>query len=183
MLRIIAGLFLLGCALVTGAQAIPAGVGPGKYVRVGVGYSDYHIEYGQRYLQGWNGWVDANPTWRWGAEFEARRLRKNTDLNVYTDTYLMGPRVTLLSGAIAPYVKGLVGVAKFNFPYNYARGSYGVYGAGAGLDLHVADRVHIRVVDVEWQKWPQFTFGEMKSYGISAGVSFTFYRGTSWRVQ
>lgn len=170
------------CAFSAGAQALPTAVGPGKYVRAGVGYSDFHIEYGQRYLQGWHGWVDVNPKWRYGVEFETSRLRKNTDLGVYTDTYLVGPRLTILPGRISPYVKGVVGAAKFNFPYNYAKGSYAVYGAGAGLDLQIGDRVQLRVVDAEWQKWPGFTFGQMKSYGFSSGISFTFFRGTSWRV-
>lgn len=174
---------LMTCACTrASAQAIPTAVGPGKSVKIGGGYSMYHIDYGKRTLGGYQFWVDANPYWRYGIEAEMRRLRHNTDLNTYADTYLIGPRVVLLPGRFQPYVKGLVGKGKFNFPYNYAHGSYFVVAGGAGVDVHIASHVQWRVVDVQYQNWPQFTFGPMKSMGVSTGINITIFHGTSWRT-
>ena len=43
---------------------------------------------------------------------------------------------------------------------------------GGGLDYWMKnDRVSVRVVDFEYQIWPQFTFGTLHPYGVSAGIS------------
>jgi len=165
------------------AQAVPTAIGPGSSIRVGGGVSAYHLDYGQRWLGGAHGWVDVNPTWRIGIEGEARRLRYNQDLNTHATTYLVGPRISLLPTPIEPYVKVLAGSGRFSFPYNYARGNYLVVAAGGGVDLHLGDRVQVRLIDVEYQRWPQFTFGSMAPYGISAGVSYAIHRGETWYVR
>jgi hypothetical protein len=38
------------------------------------------------------------------------------------------------------------------------------------VDYRVNHRIHIRVADVEYQDWPQFTYGAMTSVGVSAGL-------------
>ncbi|MBS1813931.1 MAG: hypothetical protein JSS87_03540 [Acidobacteria bacterium] len=163
-------------------QALPTAVGPGKSIKVGGGYALYRVDYGKRDIAGYQAWVDANFYWRIGVEAEARRLRHHTDLNTYADTYLIGPRWVLLRRNLSPYVKGMVGVGKFNFPYNYGHGSYFVVAGGGGVDLPIAKRIQWRVVDVEYQKWPQFTFGSMTSMGVSTGISITLYHGATWRT-
>lgn len=158
-------------------QALPAGIGPGSQVRIGGAVSAYRLDYGQRWLGGGQVWVDADLFRRWTVEAEARRLRFNQDENAHADTYLIGPRIAFRSRALEPYAKLMAGSGHFNFPFNYARGNYFVWAAGGGVDLNVADRWQVRVVDVEYQKWPQFSFGSMKSYGVSVGISYTILRG------
>lgn len=164
------------------AQAAPTATGPGTSITLGGGYSIYHLQYGERYLGGAQGWVDANLFEHYGIEAEARRLRQNQDLQTHADTYMVGPRYSFHPHGydMAPYLKMLVGVGKFSYPYGYAHGSYFVASGGGGVDLHVGNRIQFRLFDVEYQKWPQFTFGSMSSFGISTGFSIRLYRGPSW---
>ena len=67
-------------------------------------------------------------------------------------------------------MKALAGVGEFNFPYNYATGSYLVVAPGGGLDYRINRLIRIRVADFEYQLWPQFTYGSMSSFGVSTGI-------------
>ena len=162
-------------------QAKPAGTGPGSIVTVGAMASGFKLDYGDRYLGGYGAYVDFNPTWRYGIEGEARLLRFNQEFNVHDSTYLVGPRVSFSPHKINPYVKVLVGLGHFNFPFNYATGSYFVIAPGAGVDYRVSERFRVRVVDFEYQEWPQFTFGAIHPYGISSGISFSVARSGTKR--
>jgi hypothetical protein len=63
----------------------------------------------------------------------------------------------------------LIGYGHFNFPYNLGQGNYLMVTAGGGLDYHVRHRIYIRAADIEYQYWPQFTYGAMSSLSVSAG--------------
>jgi hypothetical protein len=91
---------------------------------------------------------------------------------VHDTTWLIGPRYSLFTvdRKFYPYVKGLVGIGQFNFPYNYAKGTYLAVAPGGGLDYRLSHRVRLRLVDFEYQLWPKFTYGNMSSYGISTGL-------------
>jgi opacity protein-like surface antigen len=155
------------------AQNIPTAIGPGSYVAVGGEVSAFQADYGQRVLGGGVLFVDVNPTWRIGFEGEARYLRFNTLEDVTESNYLVGPRVMLKPGPFRPYVKFLVGAGKITLPFHYADGTFLSYAPGAGLDYLVNDRVTVRVIDFEYQFWPDFaSYGELRPYGVSAGISF-----------
>ncbi len=162
------------------AQALPTATGPASTLQVGVGFSGYHIDYGQRWLGGPLVWVDYNPLLHLGIEGEARSLRYNQDLGVHGSTLVVGPRVALHHGPIEPYVKVLAGSGRLTFPYAYARGNYFVVAGGGGVDLRLGDRLKMRVIDISYQQWPKFSFGTMTSYGISAGISLTLRHGETW---
>ena len=181
--RILAVICLAVASPVLFAQALPTATGPGSYVSVGAGVSGYHLEYGERWLGAPEGWVDANMTWRLGLEGEVRSLRYNQDLGTHANTYLAGPRLSLLPGRLEPYVKVLAGTTHFHFPYSYAHGTYFAYAGGGGLDVHLSDRLQVRLLDVEYQRWPGFTFGPTASYGVSAGISFTLHRSVTRYVR
>jgi opacity protein-like surface antigen len=152
------------------AQALPAATGPGAYVSAGVGYSAYQVDYGQRVLGGGVAFVDVHPTWRYGIEGEARLLNKNTSEGVKESMYLAGPIVYVRSKKLRPYAKFLAGAGKIDFPFGYAKGTYFAYAPGAGVDYVLGDRMSLRLIDVEYQSWPQFTFGNLHPYGVSAGI-------------
>jgi hypothetical protein len=160
------------------AQALPAGIGPGSYTTVGVAGSFFKSDYGQTNLYGLNVFVDANITRRVGIEAEARFLRHpgNDPQSVSMNTYMVGPRISLKPRGWVPYVKMPIGVAHMTFPYGYATGSYLALAPGAGLELWLpGNRVHIRLVDAEYQIWPQFTYGKLNPYGVSAGISIRVF--------
>lgn len=155
-----------------GAQALPTATGPGSYVAVGGAASVFQADYGQRYIGGITAYADLNPTWRYGIEGEARFLRYRTSEDVTETNYLIGPRAALRFGPLRPYVKFLVGDGKITLPFHYAQGSFFTYAPGGGAEYMLGDRLAIRVIDVEYQFWPSFPYGNLHPYGVSAGISF-----------
>ena len=172
---------VLGLAVVVSvaarAQDIPAGLGPGTYVSVGATFSQYNTDYGKTEMRGGTVFADANLYNRIGIEAEGRRLRIGSNDGMQQSTYMAGPRVSRDFHSLRPYTKALVGRGVFEFPFGYARGSYLAMAAGAGLDWHVGHTpVIVRVIDFEYQRWPNFTFGQMHPYGFSSGFSCRVYQ-------
>jgi hypothetical protein len=152
------------------AQVVSAGDQGGASLSAGVLGSGYTLQYGQRKMAGIAGFVDFDTKRRLGIEAEGRWLEYFQTANVHAETYSIGGRYHFDVGRFQPYAKGLVGLGDFNFPYNYAHGRYFVVTAGGGLDFHWTHRIYIRAVDFEYQDWPQFTFGNMNSFGVNAGL-------------
>ena len=178
MKRVIA---VLGLAVIFSlaarAQDVRAGIGPGTYVSVGATVSRYNTDYGQTQMAGGTVFVDANLYNRIGIEAEGRRLRLNSDDGLQQSTYMVGPRISRDFHSLRPYSKLLVGRGVFEYPFGYARGSYLAVAAGAGLDWHVGHSpLVVRVIDFEYQRWPDFTFGTLHPYGISAGLSLQVFQ-------
>jgi hypothetical protein len=167
------------CAGRAAAQEDPTETKPGAFIAAGGTLSAYKIDYGMHRLGGYSVFLDMNLTEHYGIEGEARWLVFNQQANVNTKTYLVGPRIQfaprILRGA-TPYVKFLAGNGRFNFPYNYATGNYFVMAPGAGVDIPLGQsRFSIRLIDVEYQDWPQFSFGAMHAYGASTGISYRIF--------
>lgn len=155
------------------AQAIATASGPGSRVTLGGGISTFQADYGQRRLSGGFLYTDVNPHSRVGMEGEARFLRYNTAEGVTESNFLGGVRVAVLPARfrLQPYAKFLAGMGRITLPFGYAHGSFLAYAPGAGLDISINQYVTVRAVDVEYQRWPQFTFGALNPYGVSAGIS------------
>jgi hypothetical protein len=174
-------LFVLACFLYCRegrAQALPTATAPGAYVSVGTTYSLFDSGYGQQKVMGGGIYADINPVRQAGLELEGRWLKQRQSPNISQSTYLVGPRIQLRRGPYTPYVKTLVGLAHFGFPYDTARGRYFVIAAGAGVDLMLGQNLKIRLVDIEYQQWPQFTFGTISPYGVSCGISYRVFNGS-----
>ncbi len=172
LLCISAGTLATGSAC---AQALPTATGPGPYIAVGVTGSIFNTDYGKTNIAGPTIFVDANIRRRWGLEGEARFLRYHQTTGIQQDEYLIGPRYAFKDSHLVPYVKFPVGLTKMQFPYGYGTGHYFVMAPGGGFDYWLNDRVRLRLVDFEYQLWPQFTFGTLHPYGASAGVSFRVF--------
>ena len=156
-----------------GAQALATATGPGSFVAVGAGVSGFETDYGHNRIGGGVAYVDVNPQWRLGFEGEARFLRWHANEQVTESTYLGGVRVSLWPHPRrwSPYAKFLAGAGEITLPYGYAHGGFLTYAPGAGLEVALNDRLAVRVADFEYQHWPQFTYGALSPYGVSAGVS------------
>jgi hypothetical protein len=153
------------------AQALPTASGPGAAVVVGGTFSDFQADYGARTITGASVYADANLTWRFGIEGEARRMAY-PDFGQRQSTILGGPRWSFRRSGFVPYVKLLAGGGRFDFPYGYGTGDYFVVAPGAGVDLRLSQRLRLRLVDFEYQAWPGFTFGSIHPYGVSVGISY-----------
>lgn len=164
----------LACPRSVTAQAVESANYAHARLSAGVAVSGFHIDYGDRKLLGITAWVDADTTHRLGIEGELRRLDYHQTHNVHAETYLVGPRYHFNFGRTQPYVKALVGNGHFNFPYNYATGNYLVIAGGGGIDYRLTRRLAARA-DIEYQKWPEFTFGSMGSAGGTIGIRYTIF--------
>jgi hypothetical protein len=156
------------------AQATYAGTGPGSYIDLGVTASGFESgQYGNTRLAGGTLFLDANLYRRIGVEAEARSLKYNSTEGLHETNYLVGPKISAMGHTLRPYAKFLVGRGDFRFPFGYAYGKYFMMAPGAGLDWHIKySRLTIRVVDFEYQVWPDFTFGAIHPYGVSTGISW-----------
>ncbi len=171
----LAAVFAVALTVGARAQVAPAAIGDEEMLSVGGMVSGYRIDYGQQKLLGAGVYVDADLNWRFGIEGEARWLRWRSQQNEHADTYLVGPRYSFSAldrGHVRPYIKFLVGDGQFTFPQDFAKGSYLVLAPGAGVDYRINRRFRLRLIDFEYQYWPQFTYGVMKSYGISTGIRY-----------
>jgi Outer membrane protein beta-barrel domain len=174
LLRLLSIAFLAACfCSLARAQATATASVSGVSLSVGGGYSYYHADYGHRMLGGYSIFADYDRTPRWGLEFEVRALRFNQEFNTHQTTLLIGPRYAYRRNRFSAYAKLLLGDGRFHFPYNYADGSYFVLAPGGGIDVPLGDsRFTIRAVDLEYQSWPNFSFGGLHPYGYSGGISF-----------
>ena len=179
---------LLGVAMVVlagrsvEAQALPTATSPGAYITLGGTYSDVKAKYpGSETLSGAGGYVDINFRRQLGLEFEGRYLKHGEVSGSYQTTYLAGPRLEFHRGIFAPYAKGLIGNGHLVFPYGYGYGNYLVLAPGGGIDVRVTEKIRLRLIDFEYQIWPQFSLGEISPYGVSAGISYEIYNPSGWR--
>lgn len=141
----------------------------------GGGLSGYTVQYGQRKMWGATAFVDADSAFHIGIEGEAHWLEYHQTANVHLETYMIGPRYHVSIGKFQPFLKGTIGFGNFNFPYNYAYGRYLVIGAGGGVDYALSHRWSVRLADVQYQDWPQFTYGAMNNIGISSGIRYRIF--------
>ena len=174
--RIITFSVLMCFGLMLRGQAVYTANGPGSFVSLGVTISGYESEYGDTLLGGGSVFLDANVYRRIGVEAEGRSSRLHSNDDLRESTYLVGPRFSGLGRTWQPYAKLLIGRGEFNFPFNYAHGSYLVAAPGLGLDWRLPNhRVIIRLVDFEYQDWPKFSYGSIHPYGAGAGLSVCLF--------
>lgn len=165
---------LLG-AVPAHAQSPESATGDWSSLSVGGTFSATRLQYGQHWLEGGGFFVDGNFNWRFGVEGEANWAILNQMSNTHATTYLVGPRYQMNAFhnyRLRPYAKFLVGDGEFNFPYNYAHGSYFVMAPGGGVDYWLNSRIRLRLGDVEYQYWPGFTYGSSTNLSVSVGVRY-----------
>lgn len=167
----------LGVGPAAHAQTAPSADAGGMRLSAGGTASGYYLQYGAVKVLGGSAFLDADTRRHFGFEGEARWLVvhwKVSDQGSGADenatTYMAGPRYSRYYGRFQPYVKGLVGIGQFNYPYNFAKETDLVIAAGGGFDYRLSERIRWRAVDFEYQDWPQFHFGQMSSVGVSTGI-------------
>lgn len=169
---------LLGAALPAFAQSPQSARYGDQTLSAGGVFNATRLQYGQHWVLGAGGFVDANLTWHYGIEGEGIWTRWHTQSQTYTTTYLIGPRyrfAALSNSRFSPYAKFLIGDGNFHFPYNLGTGNYFVMAPGGGIDYHWKPRFDIRLCDVEDQMWPQFTFGFTNNISVSAGLRYRIF--------
>lgn len=164
------------------AQATAAAT-RGGMSQVGVAYSIANEdEYPGKHVQGMTfyGTFDLNNHLGFEGDIHLDSIFKS--YYKYTESsYDAGVRWTQHYRRFAPYGKGLVG-----FGHSYAPapnqivggntpGTYFLFALGGGLDYSLNDKINIRAVDFEYQRWPNFP-----PHGLTPPI-FTF--GVAYRLR
>ncbi len=158
-----------------GAQSPESATGDEAGMTVGGTFTAVHLQYGDHWILGGSGFVDAALGWHYGIEGETTWTAWHEQSGTHANTWLIGPRYqfdALGNYRYRPYIKLLAGYGMFHFPYNYAYGSYFVMAPGGGLDYRLNSRIRLRLVDVEYQYWPGFTYGSMSNLAVSTGIRY-----------
>jgi len=157
------------------AQVASSGDAGGYTLSAGATASGYQVQYGEQKLLGVTALVDVDTRRRIGLEAEGRWLLFHQSNDVHVTEWEAGPRYHFSHGRLQFYGKGMVGIGQFNFPYNFAKGNYLVIAPGGGVDYRWTRRMTLRLADVEYQIWPQFTYGSMTSAGVSVGLRYNSF--------
>jgi hypothetical protein len=157
------------------AQVVEDAKAQHPFLWAGGGASSFYLQYGDQKAFGLTAFVEGDSARNFGIVGEGRWLEYHQFADVHAETYLIGPRYYFHLNRFEPYAKALVGLGDFNFPYNYAHGRYFVVAGGGGVDFRLSSRWSVRLADIEYQDWPQFTFGPMTSVGISSGIRYRIF--------
>lgn len=176
------GILIAASMLVAAIPALAQSPQAGRYgdqtLADGGVFNATRLQYGQHWILGAGAFADANLTWRYGIEGEATWSRWRQQSQTYDTTYLVGPRYRftgLDNYRFSPYAKFLIGDGFFSFPYHAGTGNYFVMAPGGGIDYHWKSRFDIRLCDVEYQIWPQFSFGSVSNLSASAGLRYRIF--------
>jgi hypothetical protein len=177
-------------ALSAYGQVVPSAFAKGLSLRAGGEASVYQPDYTgfgipehapfSNYLYGIGTYVDLKVTPWIQFEAEGRWLRFRQVDGIYEDNYLIGPRLPIYRWHFrraTPYAKVLIGYGKLNFEDGNGWGRYTQLAYGGGLDIKMSKRINVRLPDVEYQQWLNWTEGSGKTYnlfpyGVSVGVSY-----------
>jgi opacity protein-like surface antigen len=162
------------------AQVAPAAKITGIPITVGVGISDYDLDYGPgRRMQGPVAWASVNIFHGLGIDVSARSIFINTPLDLTRmqqstflgGVYYEGPRIWIMR----PFVRAAAGIGVIEFPSNnpkYTRDSYSVGAPSAGLDFKVSNHVALRA-QYEYQFWKDYQGVQyLEPQGVTLGVSY-----------
>ena len=177
------------------AQVAPAVNVGGLPLGIGVGLSDYDTDYYKPYLPNWSGrmiglsaWADYNIFRGLGVEAEGTDIFANEPTPTdYVPLVSKDLNEKAIKGGVIykyhtvfkvrPYVKGLIGISKINFPSNnlYTNDTYTVEALGGGIEYRAWRSVFIRA-DYEWERWPKFRQSELNPNGFTVGATY-YLRG------
>jgi hypothetical protein len=160
---------LLSAAAAFG-QAIPTAL-RGATLEAGGQLDVVRPDYGDTYIYGLGGVVDMN----------ARSGTKES-------TFAFGPRFVYIHERWTPYAKVMIGLGHIVLPNKGNPTSTSMmYSFGGGVDWRWKPKITIRVADVEYEQWPNFSTsssvtnpfghgGALTPLKISFGVKYRFFQ-------
>ena len=177
-LTIIGCLAWVLCAPVSGrAQALPTATSKGS-LQVGGGVTLANPDYGQKDIAGVSGFVDFDFGLHVGVEADVHYLAFITPTDLAENSYLVGPRFLLPRGRYTLYGKVLGGygdlvIQELQDNVGHPGGLYFEYALGGGLDIRATNRITIRAIDIELQKWPSYGNG-LSPIAYTVGAAYHF---------
>jgi len=173
------------------SQVVPAASdGGGIPLSVGVGLSDYDLDWGHgRRMVGISAWADWNlyhmPRLLRGLGIEAEGhaidfARPSSLPNMRQDTALGGVTYTWRHfNKFDPYAKFVGGIGSIDFPSHnphYHHDTFSVFAPGGGVEYRIWRHISVRG-DYEYQFWTHF-FGpnSLTPQGFTVGATYNFRR-------
>jgi hypothetical protein len=170
--------FLGATALSARAQVEPAATSSGLSLSAGGLGSMFQPDYAgndmaeasPNRLYGFGAYADLKFS-RWvQIEGEARWLHFNQYQGINENSYLIGPRVPILTfHRWTPYGKVLVGLGDGSF----VAGQAGAVAFGGGVDYQLTHKLTVRAFDFEYQRWA--VAPTLWPYGGSVGISYKIF--------
>ncbi len=174
---------MLFSSLASQGQAIPAAMRTGQ-VQVGAGFSFAIPDYGPTYIKGFTAYADADLKHRLGLEADVHYISILTPTDIGEDTFLIGPRFTLLHrNRLNAYAKVLGGLGRFEYQQGTYQpthtDSFGVFSLGGGIEYRASQHINVRAVDIEAQRWLGYGTPGFASHGLTPfvttfGVAYVF---------
>jgi len=153
------------------SQSVPSAYRESLTFFGGVTATGQYLQYGERKQLGATGFLDVETTHHLGAELEVTWIKPRAVDNLHTMTYQAGPRFRVNRGKYEPYVKALVGVGEFSYPYHYfGTGGFLIVTPGVGIDYRLNNRFRLRLADFEYTYWPEFSYNPGTTTPISSGT-------------
>jgi hypothetical protein len=112
-------------------------------------------------------WVGLEGEARWGGLISPDKIGENS--------YLAGPRVTYRRHQITGYGKIMVGRGTITNQFTTGASSFDLYAYGGGLEYKVGSKFNVRVIDGEFQKWPNFAPHTLSPVAISIGIAYVLH--------
>ena len=168
---------VLGMTTWSHAQAIPSASRAGG-IQVGVGGAFTDPDYAQKYIKGLTFYGDYDFLNNIGVEAEIHYyIDTPTDLS--ENTYLIGPRYSVRRKSFSGYGKALFGTGRFGTKGGgfgtTATTGYATYAFGGGVEYKTPYKIKVRIIDVEFQKWPNFTPNSLSPISYTVGVAYVFH--------
>ncbi len=166
----IAGLLVLVPA--SHGQAAPSGLYK-SHIEAGAGVLYLNNDYTDRANKGLSVWGDYDFTRLFGVEVEAHFGSIITPDDVGENSYLVGPRLLYHKRKFTGYLKVMVGRGTIiNQDFNQSS-SFNILPAfGGGLEYRISHKLNVRIVDFEYQRWPDFEPDSLTPLAVSVGLMY-----------
>jgi hypothetical protein len=172
---LILSLFTFSCAAY--GQALPT-ADRNLQVQIGGAVSLGNPDYDDKDIKGVSLFVDLDYGAHWGIEGDIHDITISTPQDIGQSSALLNIRYKLNYGKIHPHIRAGAGLAYFDFDKGFypanSSTSYGVYDIGAGVDYSATRKLHIRVLDFEYQDWKNFPPNGLTPYILSIGAAYNF---------
>ena len=148
-------------------------------IQVGAGVTMVAPDYEPKDTFGYSIYGDFDFTRHLGIEGAIHMATVITPTDIAESSYLLGPRYVFTKGKFRPYAKALLGLGVFTFQSVYANSkssssTHKMYAFGGGVDYTAKRRLNVRVIDIEYQRWPGFASSGLTPLVFTVGGAYNF---------
>ncbi len=146
-------------------------------VQIGVGFTLASPDYGERFIKGVSFFGDLGLPRRFSLEGDIHYVSLLTPTDIGENTFLLGPRYTVLhQDRFNAYVKAMGGVGRFVYQLGYFQqphtDTFAAFSFGAGMEYRAGRHINVRAIDIEAQKWPNYSPHTLSPFVVTFGVAY-----------